>query len=228
MNALRLIRIMQFADSVLPVGAFSFSNGLESAIQSKIVYDVATLSEFTRTALLQAVSSDGRAVVAACQALNCGQHDAAISHDWAVFNRKLNEESRTMVTRMGKKLAEMAVEVTGESLIAWWLAQIKSDIAAGTYPITLAVVMSALGASPREVIVMHQYGVAMTILSAAIRLMRVTHIEIQRILFSLNQDIELFCDEAEKGGIDQMTSYAPMTDVLAALHVSAFTRLFSN
>ncbi|MCT8353976.1 urease accessory protein UreF, partial [Photorhabdus kayaii] len=45
MNALRLIRIMQFADSVLPVGAFSFSNGLESAIQSKIVYDVATLSE---------------------------------------------------------------------------------------------------------------------------------------------------------------------------------------
>ncbi|OCQ50996.1 Urease accessory protein UreF [Photorhabdus australis subsp. thailandensis] len=228
MNALRLIRIMQFADSVLPVGAFSFSNGLESAIQSKIVYDVATLSEFTRTALLQAVSCDGRAVAAACQALNSGQHDAVISHDWAVLNRKLNEESRTMVTRMGKKLAEMAVEVTGESLIAWWLAQIKSDIAAGTYPITLAVVMSALGATSREVIVMHQYGVAMTILSAAIRLMRVTHIEIQRILFLLNQDIELFCDEAEKGGVEQMTSYAPVTDVLAALHVSAFTRLFSN
>ncbi|AKH65314.1 MULTISPECIES: urease accessory protein UreF [Photorhabdus] len=228
MNALRLIRIMQFADSVLPVGAFSFSNGLESAIQSKIVHDVATLSDFTRTALLQAVSSDGRAVVAACQALNSGQRDAAISHDWAVFNRKLNEESRTMVTRMGKKLAEMAVEVTGEPLIAWWLAQIKSDIAAGTYPITLAVVMSALGAAPREVIVMHQYGVAMTILSAAIRLMRVTHIDIQRILFSLNQDIELFCDEAEKGGIEQMASYAPVTDVLAALHVGAFTRLFSN
>ncbi|KER04518.1 urease accessory protein UreF [Photorhabdus temperata] len=228
MNALRLIRIMQFADSVLPVGAFSFSNGLESAIQSKIVHDVATLSDFTQTALLQAVSGDGRAVVAACQALNSGQRDAAISHDWAVFNRKLNEESRTMVTRMGKKLAEMAVEVTGEPLIAWWLAQIKSDIAAGTYPITLAVVMSALGAAPREVIVMHQYGVAMTILSAAIRLMRVTHIDIQRILFSLNQDIELFCDEAEKGGIEQMASYAPVTDVLAALHVGAFTRLFSN
>ncbi|WP_350304065.1 urease accessory protein UreF [Photorhabdus viridis] len=228
MNALHLIRIMQFADSVLPVGAFSFSNGLESAIQNKIVHNVATLSDFTRTALLQAVSGDGRAVVAACQVLNSGQRDAAISYDWAVFNRKLNEESRIMVTRMGKKLAEMAVEVTGEPLIAWWLAQIKSDIAAGTYPITLAVVMSALGAVPREIIVMHQYGVAMTILSAAIRLMRVTHIEIQRILFSLNQDIELFCDEAEKGGVDQMTSYAPVTDVLAALHVGAFTRLFSN
>ncbi len=39
MNAIQLIRILQFADSVLPVGAFAFSNGVESAIQAGIVRD---------------------------------------------------------------------------------------------------------------------------------------------------------------------------------------------
>ncbi len=43
MNASDLIRIMQFGDSVLPVGAFTFSNGVESAIQTGVVRDVPTL-----------------------------------------------------------------------------------------------------------------------------------------------------------------------------------------
>ena len=43
MKAADLIRIMQFGDSVLPVGAFSFSNGVESAVQTGIVHDVPTL-----------------------------------------------------------------------------------------------------------------------------------------------------------------------------------------
>lgn len=69
MNAVQLIRILQFADSVLPVGAFAFSNGVESAIQAGIVHDVDTLKSFTRTALQQAAGGDGRAVAAACRAL---------------------------------------------------------------------------------------------------------------------------------------------------------------
>ncbi|WP_392588018.1 urease accessory protein UreF [Serratia ureilytica] len=221
MNAVQLIRILQFADSVLPVGAFAFSNGVESAIQAGIVRDVDTLKSFTRTALQQAAGGDGRA-------LQGGDREAVIGHDWALFNRKLNEEGRSMVVRMGKKLAEMTAAICDEPQVVWWLEQIKTGRAAGTYPVTQAVVMTALGAGPREVAVMHQYGVAMTILSAAMRLMRVTHIDTQRILFQLNRDIDVFCDEAERGGVEQMASYAPVTDVLAALHVGAFTRLFSN
>lgn len=53
MNASDLIRIMQFGDSVLPVGAFTFSNGVESAIQTGVVRDVPTLKGFVLTALKQ-------------------------------------------------------------------------------------------------------------------------------------------------------------------------------
>ncbi|QCE33232.1 urease accessory protein UreF [Acetobacteraceae bacterium] len=228
MKAVGLIKILQFSDSVLPVGAFAFSNGLESAIQSGIVHDLATLKDFTRAALQQSAMGDGRAVVATCQALKHGERETAILNDRALLNRRLNEEGRMMLLRMGKKLAEMAASVTEEPLVRWWLEQIKSGATPGTYPMTQAVLMTALGASAREIIVMQHYSVASTILNAAIRLMRVTHIEIQCILFALNQEIEQFCAQAECGGIEQMASYAPVTDILASLHVGAFTRLFST
>ena len=228
MNALRLIRIMQFGDSVLPVGAFAFSNGVESAVQHGVVHNAATLAEFTRSALQQAATGDARAVASCCRRLQQRDLAATLIHDRKLFNRKLNEESRVMVTRMGKKLAEMAVTITDDPDIAWWLEKIKAGETPGTYPITQALLLNVLGATPREVVVVHLYGVAMTLLSAAMRLMRITHLETQRILFELNESIETLCDLAEQGGIDQMASYAPVSDVLAALHVTAFTRLFSN
>lgn len=133
-----------------------------------------------------------------------------------------------MSTRMGKKLAEMSAHVIEHPLISWWLEQIKKGETAGTYPVTQALVMAVQGIAERNVIVMHQYGIAMSILSAAMRLMRVTHFDTQRILFELTQNIETYCDIAEVGDIKQMSSYTPIVDVLAAVHVSAHVRLFSN
>ncbi|UQS88772.1 urease accessory protein UreF [Pseudomonas chlororaphis subsp. piscium] len=228
MKAADLIRIIQFSDSVLPVGAFTFSNGVESAIQTGSVHDVVTLKGFVLTSLRQAARCDCVGVVAAHRAALAEDYEAMLRADRAVNNRKLNEESRLMTTRMGKKLAEMSLHVDESPLVRWWLQQIKSGNTAGTYPVTQGVIMSTHGISARDVVVIHQYGVAMTILSAAMRLMRVTHLDTQRILFELNQDIETFCDIAESGDIEQMSSYVPVIDVLASLHLKAHVRLFMN
>lgn len=228
MKASDLIRIMQFSDSALPIGAFTFSNGVESAIQTGVVHDKETLKSFVHTSLKIAASSDGIAVVAAHRATLAQDHDALIKIDWAVNNRKLNEEARLMTTRMGKKLTEISIHIFENQQLVWWLDQIKRGIVPGTQPVTQAMVMAVQGINEREVVVMHQYGIAMTILSAAMRLMRITHYETQHILFELNEEIDKFCDIAACGDIQQMSSYVPVIDVLAAIHTKSFVRLFMN
>lgn len=228
MRASELIRIMQFGDSALPIGAFTFSNGVESAIQTGVVHDAQTLKGFVRTALKQAASCDGIGVVAAHRAALAQDYDRLMLVDWAVHNRKLNEEARLMSTRMGKKFTEISVHIIEAPLLEWWLSQIKADKTPGTQPVTQAIVMAVQGVGEREVVVMHQYGVAMTILSAAMRLMRITHYETQHILFELNDEIEVFCDMAANGDISNMSSYTPIIDVLAAVHTKSFVRLFMN
>jgi len=50
-TAVCLSRLLQFGDSMFPIGGFAFSGGLESAIQQGVVRDVPTLQAFARTVL---------------------------------------------------------------------------------------------------------------------------------------------------------------------------------
>ena len=54
----KIMRLLEFTDSTFPVGTFSFSNGLESAVHEKIVYDAKTLEEYVRAIATQAAFSD--------------------------------------------------------------------------------------------------------------------------------------------------------------------------
>ena len=53
------VRLLQFGDSMFPVGAFAFSNGLEMAVQHGVVTTGRTLQEFVRTVTPVAATGDG-------------------------------------------------------------------------------------------------------------------------------------------------------------------------
>ena len=119
-TAARLARMLQFGDSMFPIGGFAFSGGLESAIQKRVVTDAETLHAFARTAVEQAALGDGIALIWAHRAAAAGDVDELERIDERVYARKLSSETRTMSVRMGKKFAEMGAEVTGAPLLRTW------------------------------------------------------------------------------------------------------------
>ena len=72
------MRLLQFGDSMLPVGSFAFSNALESAVEQGVVHDVATLRGFVATATRQAATSDGVALLHAHRAAVAGDLEAVL------------------------------------------------------------------------------------------------------------------------------------------------------
>ena len=223
-----LARALQFGDSVFPVGGFAFSGGLESAIQKRVVTDADTLQAFTRTALEQAALGDGIAIVAAHRAATAGELEEVARIDRQVYARKLSGEMRTMTVRMGKKFAEMGAEVIGAPLLKEWLAKIDAGATPGCYPVSLAVNFAAQDLPARDAFVVHQYGVASMILSAALRLMKISHVDTQRILYRLDAGANAAYEAAAAARLDDMAGFAPITEILAAVHVKAHVRLFMN
>lgn len=223
-----LARALQFGDSVFPVGGFAFSGGLESAIQKRVVTDTASLEAFTRTALEQAALGDGIAIFAAHRAAGTGDIEAVARIDSQVYGRKLSSETRTMSLRMGKKFAEMGAEVIGAPLLKTWRAKIDAGATPGCYPVSLAVNFAAQGLSARDAFVVHQYGVASMILSAALRLMKISHVDTQRILYRLDAGTDAAHEAAAAARLEDMAGFAPLTEILAAVHVKAHVRLFMN
>jgi urease accessory protein len=220
--------MLQFGDSMFPIGAFAFSGGLESAVQKRVVTDAVTLEAFVRTAVEQAAMGDGIAVVWAHRAAAAGDVDELVRIDERVHARKLSSETRTMSVRMGKKFAELGADVTGAPLLAAWRDRIDAGDTPGCYPVALAVNFAVQGLPVRDAFVVHQYGVAAMILSAALRLMKISHVETQRMLYRLNADAEAGYEVASRARLVDMAGFAPLTEVLAAAHVKAHVRLFMN
>jgi urease accessory protein len=224
----RLMRVLQFGDSLLPVGSFSFSNALESAVQQGVVRDAATLGEFVLTSARRAATSDGIALLEAHRAARETCIDRIVRADRAVFERKLGEETRTMTVRMGRKLAEVSAAAVAAPLLGRWLDRVREGAAPGTYPVGLGVLFAELGSPEQDAFAVHQYGVAMGTLSAALRLMRIDHHQVQAILFAVAgtaaDDYMAVC----QASLSDMASFAPMADVLAAIHVRSHIRMFMN
>jgi urease accessory protein len=224
----RLMRVLQFGDSLLPVGSFSFSNALEPAVQAGVVTDAVTLAEFARTTARRCAVSDGIALLHAHRAAAEQDIDRVIRADRALFERKLSEEARTMTVRMGRKLAEVSMVVAALPLAATWLDLVRAGAAPGTYPAGLGVVFAGLGSPEEDAFAVHQYGVAMTTLSAALRLMRIDHREVQAILSSVCSAVADDYADVAGASLSDMAGFAPAADVLASRHVRSHVRMFMN
>ncbi len=224
-----LMRALQFGDSMLPVGAFSFSNGLESAVQEHVVHDLETLRQFVKTAAEQAATGDGIALLEAHRGAQAKDPSRVIAADQAVYCRKLNEEMRTMTIRMGRKLGEMALQVLPDPpLVSDWLAAIKQNESPGTYPVAQALVFSALGLTEEDTFAVQQYGVASMMLGAALRLMKISYLDTQSILFEINQSAQAAYQRVAMAQLDDMSTFSPVLDILAATHVKSRIRMFMN
>lgn len=224
----RLMSALQFGDSLLPTGSFSFSGGLESAVQEQIVRDQETLAEFALAAARRAGTTDGIALLEAHRGARASNLDRIKAADSALFNRKLTEETRTMTVRMGRKLGELGSDVVAAPMLHHWLAELTSQRTPGTYPAALGVLFADLGSPEEDAFAVHQYGVAATTLSAALRLMRLEPRQAQAIVRQVTAETPEQYAAVRGAALADMAGFAPMIDILAAMHVQARVRMFMN
>ena len=223
-----MMRVLQFGDSVLPIGSFSFSSALEPAVQEGVVRDAATLGEFVTVTARRAATSDGIALLEAHRAAREPDIERITRADRAVFERKLGEETRTMTVRMGRKLAEVATAAGPAPQLGLWLGRVRDGVTPGTYPVGLGVLFTDLGSPEQDAFAVHQYGVAMTVLSAALRLMRIDHRQVQAILSAADQTVPGDYAAIREASLTDMAGFTPMADILAAIHVRSHVRMFMN
>lgn len=69
------MRLLQLSDSALPIGTFSFSNTLESAVEWGVVGDRESLQEYCSELLRVVALTDGVAALHALNACNRARYD---------------------------------------------------------------------------------------------------------------------------------------------------------
>ena len=227
-DMVKVMRLLQFTDSAFPVGTFSFSNGLETASFEKMVTDAATLESFAKSQAHQAAFSDGVACLHAHRAFLAGDYSRCKEVDGYLFRFKMNDEARQMSTRMGKKLAELAVKLYDNDFVKEWLADINEGKSPGMYPVAQGIIFALAGISEEDLFCSHQYGVINMVLGAALRCVKVSHYDTQQILERLSDGVMDHYEEASRLSLDDMNAFFPVLDILASLHEKGNMRMFMN
>ena len=151
-----------------------------------------------------------------------------VEADRYAFETRTGGEGRLMTCRMGRKLAELATLLVDDAAMSRWLDDAKRGAVEGSYPVAQGILFAACGIAERGLVASHCYGSANMVLGAALRCVRVSHYDTQRILYRLSGQADAIYDEISDMEIDEMHAFAPQADILASMHEKGSSRMFMN
>lgn len=220
---------LQLADSALPIGRFTQSLGLESVVAAEPRIDAIDLEDFVAGYVACGVAPlDGVAVALAHQAYGAGDVGALLVVDRALEVRKLAASSRKASSACGRRLAVLSSELTADPTVAAMAAAVRSTQTPGHLAAVEGVLAAACGLGAREAVLVELRGAATTLLSAAVRLGRLSPFVATGILRRLAAVLGDAADEALARDIEGMTSSALEAEVHALVHGRSEAHLFAS
>ena len=220
-----LLQLMWLASPALPIGGFSYSEGLEAAIDHGFVHDEHSAATWL-VDQLHLTQSRGDMAVLAQMVTAWQQHDTprleALSQ-WVHATRE-SAELRLQSEQMGRSLLEwlrkqQAIDDDTIALCNRWVP---------TYPLMFALALSRTGASLEPCLQAYAFGWAENMVQAAIKSVPLGQNAGQRILTQLAQHIAPAVTHALQVSDDTRQAFSPMLAILSAQHETQYSRLFRS
>lgn len=216
-----LLQLLWLASPALPVGGFSYSEGLEPAVEAQLVRDEASAADWLADQLHATLARADLAIVAAAtQAARRGDGERLQALDDWVRHTRETSELRQQVEQMGRSLGEW-MKSTG------WGAE-GTPPAGATYPVAFAIAASRTSASPRQIALAYAFAWSENMVQAAVKAVPLGQSAGQRILGRLAQEIPAAVDHALALDDAQRQSFSPMLAILSAQHETQYSRLFRS
>ena len=216
-----LLQLLWMASPSLPIGAFSYSEGLESAVDAGLAATEAGAGDWLVDQLHLTLARSELPVTArailAWRAADAGRIEEL--NDWVLRTRETSE-LRQQSEQMGRSLVE-------------WLKSVDPMLAARaplplTYPVAWALAVSASAATVRDALLACAFGWAENMMQAAVKSVPLGQSAGQRILARLAAEIPAAVDHALALGDDERQAFAPMLAILSARHETQYSRLFRS
>jgi urease accessory protein len=219
-----LVRLLQLASPALPIGAYSYSQGLEWAVQAGDVRDAATAQQWIGEMLVNVHARGELAVLSRlCACANEARWDAfAQWHAWFRASRETAElaaETQQMGGALTRLLGDLEL-----------LDEAARDAVARFAPVTLpgayALAARALAIAQTEATIAFAWSWLENQVLAAVKSVPLGQAAAQRMLLALGASIPALV--ARDIDDEDIASFAPGLAIASTRHETQYTRLFRS
>jgi len=225
MNPIQLVRALQLTDSFFPVGAFAYSDGLETAAANGTIHDGASLKTWLHHYLENVyVPCDGLALLKCAEAFRRDDLQSICSIDDELTAIKPAAAVRNSSRSVGKRLLSVYSEIStdvGFAAFAKTLPQCNA-------PVAYAVVMSHRGIDSRDALLAFGYSRLAGIVSAGLRLISIGQQQAQNLLAESVERLPEAADRIVQMEFEPLRSFAPVMDIAQMNHQYVYSRLFRS
>lgn len=204
-----LARLLQLASPALPVGAYSYSGGLESAVDAGIVKDAATAQDWIAGVLEHSIASFD----APCLKKLIEEPERQAELDELYLASRETAELRAETLQMGYSLCRLLRELGLEGVPEGQVS----------FPAAFALAARAWSLDPREAAQAYLWGWLENQVMAALKAVPLGQTDGQKMLLALGASLERLAANEEIGG-----NFAPMLAILSARHETQYSRLFRS
>jgi urease accessory protein len=221
-----LYRLMAWLSPAFPVGAFSYSSGIEWAVEAGDVGDAASLQEW-----LAVVISDGGGFcdavlfVHAHRAVSAGDDSGlkAVAELAVAFTS--SKERHLETTAQGRAFLDTARAAWPCAAFDRLLTAWNGDIA---LPVAVGVACTAHGVPLQPALAAYLQAAAANLISAGVRLVPLGQTDGQRVLAALEPVVAATVQRALTTALDEIGGAAFRADIASMRHETQYTRLFRS
>ncbi|CAA7625380.1 urease accessory protein UreF [Magnetospirillum sp. UT-4] len=224
-----LLRLMAWLSPSFPVGAYSYSHGLEWAVEAGLVRDRATASDWIAT-LVEAGAGRSDA------ALLLEAHRAAAAGDRDRLDR-IAELAGAM-----RPTAELALEAGAQGTAflaalatAWpdpwldaWHRDLKGRGGGAAYAVAVGAATARAGIAETDALSAFLHAFAANLVSAAVRLVPLGQTDGQRMVATLEGVVTQAAEAALTRPLADIGSAVPVLDWCSMNHETQYTRVYRS
>lgn len=221
-----LLRLMWLASPALPVGGFSYSEGLEAAVEAGLVADEASAREWLLDQLWLSLARADLPVVAAAWHAWRDADAARVAelNAWVTTTRE-SAEQRLQSEQMGRSLAVWLREMDGGDAR---VSMLSSLLPAPTWPLAFALAAWRSGAAARQALLACGFSWVENMVQAALKAVPLGQNAGQRMLGALAAALPAAVDAALALADGERQAFTPRLAILCSQHETQYSRLFRS
>ncbi len=226
MHATALLHLLQLASPSLPIGAYSYSQGLEAALENGSVHNDATARTWIVDTLHHVVAQFEAPILwRLLQAF--AARDALAVGDWTetFIAARDTAEFRAETIQMGYSLAKLALDLDVGDEALRGILQAQAEI---PLPTALAYAAIALDVPHDAALLGMLFSWAENQVLVCVKSVPLGQVAGQRLLLSLQPELESAAQTAMQLADHELSNWSPSLSLLSMQHEVQYSRLYRS